>query len=108
MSIRGPTGKFFYDRVHDLYLYYLILENHVFDEAQDDYVYTRSGDIKIAGGWELIAEKMTAIFGREFKPKQMRSRYDLFSSKEKYLDELFNEVSDFRDDFVRIQEVMDA
>ena len=108
MSVRGPTNKFFFDHIHDLYLYYLILEHHVYDEALGDFHYTKSGEIKLKGGWPVIAEQMTAVFGREFKSAHVQRRYDLFSEKEDYLDNLFNEVTDFRDDLELIREVMDA
>jgi hypothetical protein len=108
MSVRGPTGKFFYDHIHDLYLYHLVLENHVYDEEKDDFVYTPSGDIKIAGGWTMVADRMTAMFGREFKPSQVQRRYELFCAKEDYIAQLFEDATDFRDDMERIREVMES
>jgi hypothetical protein len=108
MSVRGPTGKFFFDRIHDLYLYYLVLEHHVYDEAKGDFHYTASGEIKIEGGWRGIAEKMTSVFGREFKPAHVQRRYELFCDKEDYVNDLFNEVTDFRDAVELVRDVMES
>jgi hypothetical protein len=108
MSVRGPTGKFFFDRIHDLYLYYLVLEHHVYDEVKDDFIYTKSGEIKIEGGWRGIAEKMTSVFGRQFKSDHVLRRYELICEKEDYINELFNDVTDFRDDLELVRAVMES
>jgi hypothetical protein len=114
MSIRGPTGKFFYDRVHDVFLYFLVLEHHIYDEAKGDFQYTRSGEIAIRGGWSGIAREMTNVFkvgakGRPFTPSSVQQRYELFMSQnDDKTSKLFNEVMDFRDGWERIRQVMDA
>ena len=106
MAIRGPTGKFFYDREHDVYMYYLILEAYIFDEARGDHVFTCKGNIKMRGGWKAIAAEMSRVFQREFTATQMRDRFFRFTDK--YFDVIFDEVSDLRDKMEMIQEVMDS
>lgn len=125
MSVRGPTGKFFFDKEHDVYLYMLVLEHHVYDDEKEDFVYTSSGEIKISCGWQGIAEKMTAVFGpirkgQEFTAQSVRSRYDkvfngsplkspdLDYALNKYSEELFNCAMDLRDQIDRVTEVMEA
>jgi hypothetical protein len=111
MSIRGPTGKFFYDRVHDVYLYHLVLEHHVYDEVKDDFLYTRSGEIKLSCGWKGIAKKMTAVFGREFSKNSIQNRYGLLfntQSDDPEQEKLFNETMDFGDDLARLMSVMES
>ena len=108
MSIRGPTGKFFYDRIHDLYLYHLTLEAAILDEEANDLVYTRNGDIKMAGGWKAIAEKMSTTFGRKFNASQVRTRFEKFSMKDDYLQELFVAAMDLSDNLEVIQSVTAA
>jgi len=108
MSVRGPTGKFFYDRIHDLYLYHLTLEAALYDEEKDELVYTSSGEIKMEGGWPAIAEKMTAVFGRDFKASQIRARFEKFSVQDDYLRELFEAAVCLRDDMETIQSVIAA
>ncbi len=106
MSIRGRTGKFFYDRIHDLYLYYLTLEAGVYSEEKGDFITTHSGAIKMEGGWSAIAKKMTEVFGRHFSPGAVHDRYEKLDGD--YLDSLFNDVMDFRDNLERLQIVSDA
>lgn len=98
--IRGPTGKFFYDREHDRYLFYLWLEAVVWlpDGSDIVYVNTRSGaKPKLSGGWTAIATKMKEKFGRPFNANQMAKRFEIIHSgrqSEAYADELFTSLAD--------------
>lgn len=111
MSVRGPTNKFFYDRVHDKMLYYFVLEAHVFDEQKGDFVYTSSGEIKLEGGWGAIAEKMTSTFGRNFTYSSVRDRHTkiVYPLEDNgYIDKLFDEVMSMRDQIEIVTSVMNV
>jgi hypothetical protein len=80
----------------------------VWDEKTDDFRYTISGEIKIKGGWRMVAEKMTAMFKHDFIPTQLRMRFLRFTENDEYVNQLFNDVMDFRDDLERVYSVMVA
>jgi hypothetical protein len=109
MSFRGPTNKFFYDRAHDVYLYYLNLEACIYSEALSDFIYTASGNIKMEGGWTSAAKKMTTVFGRPFTSGQLKARFErLMAMEESELNTLFEEAVQLGDNINLFQEVMQS
>ncbi len=109
MSFRGSTNKFFYDRVHDMVLYYLILERVEFQDEDGDVRTTSSGNLKIKGGWKAIGAEMSFIFKRPFKPSQLRQRFFLFSGREdQYLERIFDDVGHLSDQVGFVRGVMES
>jgi len=51
---------------------------------------------------------MTSVFGRQFKSDHVLRRYELICEKEDYINELFNDVTDFRDDLELVRAVMES
>jgi len=95
--------RFFFKREHDVHLYYLVLESHVWDEAKDDLRYDWRGNVVMAGGWKGVAEKMNERFGTELSYAQVRARMQLLYGKDNRdnrVDEftrLFDDAMDYRD-----------
>lgn len=92
MSFRGPTGKFFFDWSHDVFLYYQYLERVMWDEAKDDMMLDWRGNQVLDGGWSSIAESMSARFGRAFSAGNCRDRLERISNRGEYFAKLFDEV----------------
>jgi len=92
-----PSGRFFFGRRHDVVLYFLVLESHEWDEARDDLRYDWRGNVLMRGGWKGVAAGMTAEFGIRFTWAQCRARMKRLESKDEYVDELFQEVSELQD-----------
>jgi hypothetical protein len=101
MARRKETKpRFFFKREHDVHLYYLVLESHVFDDVKDELVCDWRGNIVMRGGWKGVAEKMNARFGTELSYAQVRARMQLLYGKDNRVDELnslFNEAMNYRD-----------
>lgn len=93
----GPSGRFFFGRRHDVFLYHLVLESHVWDEARDDLVLDWRGNIVMRGGWDGVAAGMAAEFGVPFSGDQCARRMKLLESKDEYLNSVFEESIDLRD-----------
>jgi hypothetical protein len=108
MSTRGPTKKFFYDIEHDVVLYALFLESGLFDEEKGDFVYTRSGQIKLKSGWEAVAITMTKVFGRKFSGSALNDRMNRFFNYELYANRIADEAMELASKMATVSEVLDA
>jgi hypothetical protein len=89
--------RFYFKREHDVHLYYLVLESHVFDDVKDDLVCDWRGNIVMNGGWQGIADGMNSRFGLSLRPVQAMNRMKLLESREDELNSLFEETMDYRD-----------
>lgn len=93
--------RFFFKNEHDVHLYYLVLESHEFDEVKDDLVLDWRGNIVMKGGWQGVADGMTAEFGVEFKAEQVQRRMKLLEDRGEvdgpFFAKLFDEAMDLRD-----------
>jgi len=89
--------RFFFQREHDVHLYYLVLESHEFDEVKGDLVCNWRGNIVMKGGWQGIADGMNARFGLSLSSVQVQNRMKLLESRDDELNSLFNEAMNYRD-----------
>ncbi len=89
--------RFYFQREHDIALYYFILEANEWDEEKDDLRYDWRGNVVMAGGWKGVAARMNSWFGTELNEFQVRARMKLLESKDDEFNLLFDDAMDLQD-----------